>query len=109
MKEVIEVQQLLRRQKAYMKNILIMTEKLFEIQSQIAELTIKELKRESQKENVSSDLISSKDVCSMFGMSASTLYRRRKEDSFPYVKVEGRKEVMFSKKAIEEYFEKYKK
>ena len=36
MEEVIDIQKLLRRQKAYMKGILVMTEKLFEIQTQIA-------------------------------------------------------------------------
>jgi len=82
MKEVIDIQKLLRRQKAYMKGILVMTEKLFEVQSQIAEFTIKEVKNESKKEKISSNLLSSKDVCSMLEISTSTLYRMRTYDGF---------------------------
>lgn len=107
--EVNNIQKLLRRQKAYMKGILVMQEKLFDIQSQIFELLLKEAKKEKKKERKSSDLLSSKDVCSMFEFSPSTLYRMRMYDGFPYVKVEGRRSVMFNKKDIVEYMEKHKK
>lgn len=109
MEEVIDIQKLLCRQKAYMKGILVMTEKLFEIQTQIAELTIKELKKEKKRERAPSDLLSSKDVCSMLEISASTLYRMRTYDNFPSVKIEGRKSVMFRKQDIDEYMENLKK
>lgn len=109
MEEVIDIQKLLRRQKAYMKGILVMTEKLFEIQTQIAELTIKELKKEKKRERTPSDLLSSKDVCSMLEISKSTLYRMRTYDNFPSVKIEGRKSVMFRKQDIDEYMENLKK
>lgn len=95
MEEVIDIQKLLRRQKAYMKGILVMIEKLFEIQTQITELTIKELKKEKKRERAPSDLLSSKDVCSMLKISVSTLYRMRTYDNFPSMKIEGRKSVMF--------------
>lgn len=92
-----------------MKGILVMTEKLFEIQTQIAELTIKELKKKKKRERAPSDLLSSKDVCSMLEISASTLYRMRTYDNFPSVKIEGRKSVMFRKQDIDEYMENLKK
>jgi len=107
--EVNDVQKLLRRQKAYMKGILVMQEKLFDIQSQISELMLKEAKKEKKKERKSSDLLSSKDVCSMFEFSHSTLYRMRMYDGFPYVKVEGRRNVMFNKKDVVDFMEKHKK
>lgn len=103
MKEVNEIQKLIKRQKAYQKGILVMTEKLFDIQTQIATLTLKEIKKEKKIEKNSTDLLTSKDVRSMLEISASTLYRMRMYDNFPYVKPEGRKSVMFNKKDIEEY------
>lgn len=107
--EVNNIQKLLRRQKAYMKGVLVMQEKLFDIQSQISELMLKEAKKEKKKERKPSDLLSSKDVCSMFEFSLSTLYRMRMYDGFPYVKVEGRRSVMFNKKDVVEFMEKHKK
>lgn len=109
MEEAIDIQKLFRRQKAYMKGILVMTEKLFDIQAKIAELTVKELRKEKKKEKLPSDLLSSKDVCSMLEISTSTLYRMRTYDGFPSVKIEGRKSVMFRKQDIDEYMEKLKK
>lgn len=103
MKEVNDIQKLIKRQKAYQKGILVMTEKLFDIQTQIATLTLKEMKKEKKVEKKSTDLLSSKDVRSMLEISASTLYRMRMYDNFPYVKIDGRKSVMFNKKDIEEY------
>ncbi len=107
--DVNNIQKLLRRQKAYMKGILVMQEKLFDIQSQISGLMLKEAKKEKKKERNPSDLLSSKDICSMFEFSPSTLYRMRMYDGFPYVKVEGRRSVMFNKKDVVEYMEKHKK
>lgn len=109
MEESIDLQKLLQKQKSYMKIILGMTEKLFKIQIQIAELTIKELKKEKKRERASSNLLSSKDVCSMLEISKSTLYRMRTYDNFPSVKIEGRKSVMFRKQDIDEYMENLKK
>ena len=107
--EVNDIQKLLRRQKAYMKGILVMQEKLFDIQNQIASLTIKELRKDKEKEKSSSDLLSAKDVCNMLKISQSTLYRMRTCDGFPFVKIEGRKSVIFNKKEIEEYMVSLKK
>jgi predicted DNA-binding transcriptional regulator AlpA len=101
--EVNNIQKLLRRQKSYMKGILVMQEKLFDIQSQISELMVKEIKKEKKIEKSSTDLLSSKDVRSMLEISTSTLYRMRMYDNFPYVKPEGRRSVMFNKKDIEQY------
>lgn len=109
MKEVTDIQKLLRRQKAYMKGVLVMTEKLFEIQTQIAELITKELRKEKKKERLPSDLLSSKDVCNMLEISESTLYRMRTYDDFPSIKIKGRKSVMFRKQDIDEYMENLKK
>lgn len=109
MKEVNDIQKLIKRQKAYQKGILVMTEKLFDIQTQIATLTIKEMKKEKKIEKNSTNLLSLKDVCSMLEISASTLYRMRMYDGFPFVKIEGRKNVMFNKKDIEEYMVNLKK
>lgn len=107
--KVNSIQKLLRRQKAYMKGILVMQEKLFDIQNQISEELFKELKREKKKEKVSSDLLSAKDVCSMLEISNSTLYRMRMYDNFPYVKIEGRKSLMFNRKDIDDYIANQKK
>lgn len=107
--EVNDIQKLLRRQKAYMKGILVMQEKLFDIQNQISEELIKEVKREKKKEKVTSDLLSAKDVCSMLEISASTLYRMRTEDGFPFIKIPSKKSIMFNKKDIEEYMAIHKK
>ncbi|NCC99455.1 MAG: DNA-binding protein [Bacteroidia bacterium] len=109
MKEVNDIHKLLRRQKAYMKGMLVMQEKLFDIQNQISEELLKEVKREKKKEKVTSDLLSAKDVCSMLEISASTLYRMRKEDNFPFIKIPGKKSIMFNKKDIEEYMAIHKK
>lgn len=109
MKEVNDIQKLIKRQKAYQKGILVMAEKLFDIQNQIATLTLKEINKEKRVEKNSTDLLSSKDVCSMLEISASTLYRMRMYDNFPFVKIEGRKSVMFNKKDIEEYMTNQKK
>jgi predicted DNA-binding transcriptional regulator AlpA len=106
---VNDIQKLLKRQKAYMNGILVMQEKLFNIQRHISELMLKEAKQEKQKERKPSELLSSKDVCSMFEFSPSTLYRMRMYDGFPYVKVEGRRSVLFNKKDVVEYMEKHKK
>lgn len=108
-KEVNNIQSLLRRQKAYMKGILVMQEKLFDIQSQISELVFEESKKEKGKERKPSDLLFSKDVCSMLEISKSTLYRMRTYDNFPSVKIEGRKSVMFRKQDIDKYMENLKK
>lgn len=109
--EVNNIQKLLQRQKAYMKGILVMQEKLFDIQSQISELMLKEAKKEKEKkkERKSSDLLSLNDVCSMFEFSHSTLYRMRMYNGFPYVKVEGRRSLMFNRKDVIEFMEKHKK
>ena len=107
--EVNNIQKLLRRQKAYMKGIHVMQEKLFDIQCQISELILKEVKKEKKKERQPSDLLSSKDVCSMFEFSHSTLYRMRTYDGFPYIKVEGRRGIMFNKKDVVEFMAKHKK
>jgi hypothetical protein len=48
MKEVNDIQKLIKRQKAYQKGILVMTEKLFDIQNQIATLTHKELNKDKK-------------------------------------------------------------
>ena len=88
--------------KSYQRNPCL-CRKLFDIQTQIATLTLKEMKKDKKIEKNSTDLLSSKDVCSMLEISASTLYRMRMYDNFPYVKIDGRKSVMFNKKDIEEY------
>lgn len=109
MKEVNDIQKLIKRQKAYQKGILVMTEKLFDIQNQIVTLMLKETKTEKQVTKASTDLLSSKDVCSMLEISASTLYRMRKFDGFPCIKEQGRKSVMYRKKDIDEYLDNLKK
>lgn len=109
MKEVNDIQKLIKRQKAYQKGILVMIEKLFDIQNQIAMFVLKGTKTEKTVIKSSTDLLSSKDVCSMLEISASTLYRMRKDDGFPYIKEQGRKSVMYRKKDIDEYLDNLKK
>lgn len=103
MKEVKDIQELLRKQKSYMNAILLMTEKLFGVQAQLAELMAKEIKTEIKVDNTPSDILSAKDVCSMLEISPSTLYRMRIQNGFPYIKEKGRKNIMFRKEDIDEY------
>lgn len=108
MKEVNSIQNLLRRQKAYMNGILVMQRKLFDIQNQIDELIFKEIKKEKNQQKISSDLMSAKDVCSQLEISSSTLYRMRVHNNFPFVKIKGRKTVMFKKQDVDKYLENLK-
>lgn len=53
------------------------------------------------------DLLTSKDVCSWLEISPSTLYRMRM-DGLPYIKEEGRKNILFKRQDVLEYMEKNK-
>ncbi len=109
MKEVVDIQKLIKRQKSYQKGILVMIGKLFDIQNQINDFMLKEAKKRKEITKDSMDLLSAKDVCSMLEISSSTLYRMRTYDGFPCIKEQGRKSVMFRKKDIDEYLDNIKK
>jgi len=108
MGNLTEIQKLVKRQKSYMKGLLVMTEKLFDIQNQIAELNLREIKKSQTNSNIETDLLSSGKVCKLLGISSSTLYRMRINDEFPSVKIEGRKNVMFQKSEIKKFINKTK-
>lgn len=109
MKEVSDFQKLIKRQKAYQRSILVMTAKLFEIQNQISMLTFKELNNDKENEKEESEFLSAKEVCKEYKMSQSTLYRMRVFFNFPYMKIEGRKSILYNKKDIDDYFMKLNK
>lgn len=108
MGNLTEMQKLLRRQKSYMKGLLVMTEKLFDIQNQIAVLNFKEIKNNNSNCNTTVKLFTSKEVCDLLNLSQSTLYRMRMVNGFPFVKVEGRKNIMYNRQDIFEYINKNK-
>ncbi|MEI8272508.1 MAG: helix-turn-helix domain-containing protein [Paludibacter sp.] len=103
MEKLNEIQKLMKREKAFKKAILVMNEKLFNIQNQISELTLKELKKIQPKETANNDMLSISEACKWLQISASTLYRMRIYDGFPSVKIEGRKNVMFKRSDINDY------
>lgn len=108
MKGVNDIQKLLKRQKSYQKNIVVMVGKLFDIQNQIGVLTQIELNKKNEIGKGTTDLLTTRDVCNMLGVSQSTLYRMRTNDGFPFIKIEGRKGIMYNKKDIEEFLKKQK-
>lgn len=106
MSNLIELKKLYKRQSAYMKTIQLMNTRLLEVQSLIAELTIKELKYLDSKSKNEAELLTSKEVCKLLNISASTLYRMRIVDELPCIKIEGRKNVMFRKSEIDNFMKK---
>ena len=108
MKEVVEIQKLLRQQQSYIKAIVTLQEELLKTQALIMEEIYNNSRRDDIEEKTVTDLLSSKDVCKILGISSSTLYRLRTQNELPFVKIEGRKSIMFSKKEIEEYISNLK-
>lgn len=103
MGNLTEIQKLVQKQKLCMKNILVLTNRLYEVQNKIAELNLRELKENQTNSNKETDLLTSDAVCKLLNISSSTLYRMRTYNDFPSVKFKGRKNVMFNKQDIEEY------
>jgi len=100
-KEIIGIQELLKRQRNYMKIIIKMQTCLFEVQQQIAEYMERCAKQAKQEDK--GNVLTSDKVCEMLNISKSTLYRLRKKNDLPSSKIEGRKGVFFRLEAIEEY------
>ena len=74
MKEVVEIQKLLRQQQSYIKAIVTLQEKLLKTQALIMEEIYKNSRRDDIEEKTVTDLLSSKVVCKILGISSSTLY-----------------------------------
>lgn len=107
---VNDIQELLKKQKQFMKNVLIMQEKLFEIQARISELTFKEIEKSKKPKSTPSNILTSKDVMSMLKISSSTLYRLQVQNKLPSKKIDGRKFVYFDRKDVMDYLNgKYNK
>lgn len=100
-KEVIGIQELLKRQRNYMRVIIKMQTCLFDVQQQIAEYVARQAKQAKQEDK--DHVLTSSQVCEMLNISKSTLYRLRKNNDLPSSKIEGRKGVFFRLEAIEEY------
>jgi len=100
---VNDIQELLKKQKAFMKNVMIMQQKLFEIQARISELTLKEIEKSKNPKSTPSNILTSKDVMSMLEISSSTLYRLQVQSKLPSKKIEGRKAVYFDRKDVMDY------
>ncbi len=109
MKENKDLKKLLRRKKAFVKGINVMYNKLYEIDFEIATLLDKKIEAISENEGKTSNLMTQKEVCKRLEISPSTLYRMRTQNDFPYVKIDGRKNIMFNKKDVDEYHIKNKK
>lgn len=104
-KEVISIQELLKRQRSYMKVIIKMQTCLFEVQQQIAEYMVRRTKQAKQEDK--GNVLTSDKVCEMLNISKSTLYRLRRNNDLPSSKIEGRKGVFFNMKDIEEYIKRH--
>ena len=103
-----EMKELMRKQSNYQGHIIRLTENLFEVQKQIAELNYKEIRKSKAKYKKSNpDYLTSKEVCEQLNVSSTTLYRMRLE-GFPYQKIGGGKKIIFSKKEIDEYLKNKK-
>jgi len=103
-----EMKNLMRKQANYQRLVLKFTENLFETQKQIAELNYKEIRKSKTNDKKSNpDYLTSKEVCKIFDMSSTTLYRERLK-GFPYQKIGDGKKIIFSKKEITEYLKNKK-
>ena len=110
MKQVNDIQKLMKRQKNLMNGILVLTKKLFDVQTQLSTLTYNEIKKEKEHDGgAKEDLLTSQQVCDKYKISASTLYRMRTYDGLPCMKVDGRKNVMYKVKDLEEFWSKNRK
>ncbi len=108
MKENKDLKKLLRRKKAFVKGINVMYNKLYEIDFEIATLLDKRIDEISENEEKTSNLMTQKEVCDELKISPSTLYRLRTQNDLPFVKINGRKNIMFNRKDIEEYYKNNK-
>lgn len=103
MNSLDEIQKYIRQEKALKKAISSLTEKLNNVQNQIRDLTLKEIKSLKQKDVNLEGLMTNLEVCRYLKISSSTLYRMRIYNGFPCVKVDGRKNVMFKRSDVDKY------
>ncbi len=109
MEKIIEIQKLMKREKAFKKAILLLTTKLYNVENQISDLKLKELKRLQPKAIQGDEFMTNSEVCKYMKISSSTLYRMRIYDGFPSVKIERRKNVMYNKNDIDQYIKLHEK
>lgn len=77
MKDVKNVQELLKSQNGYMRLIIKLQTKLFETQKQIDKHLVQQIQK-AEKKDENPDILTNEQVCEMLGISKSTLYRMRK-------------------------------
>lgn len=87
-----------------MKAALVINEKLSEVQQEINTLLLRQINIVVPKVSNDKDLMTEKEVCDWIGKSKATLYRMRTYYNFPHSKIPGQKSIIYSRKAIENYF-----
>jgi len=99
-----KIEELQAQQKALQGTILKLTMKLHELQAEIAVLKAQEKYKQEISNKSDDDILTTKDVCSWLEISDSKLYRMRVSDNFPFIKMDGRRDVLYSRSAIERFF-----
>ena len=109
MSEKKDIVKLLKRKQSTLKAIAKLQANLNAIQSDIDNYFLSSIKEiVSNFDHADSDILSQEDVCKLLGVSKTTLYRMRISNQIECIKPKGRKSVVYSRKAIEEYKEKHK-
>jgi len=98
------IKELQAQQKAVQRSILNFTMKLYELQAEVAVLKAQKKYQQEISNKNNNDILTTKDVCSWLEISESKLYRMRVFDNLPFIKKEGRRDVLYSRSAIERFF-----
>lgn len=101
-----ELRKLFSRQKRLMKAAFVINQKLSDVQQEINTLMLRQISSSTPKISSDKDLMTEGEVCEWIGKSKATLYRMRNYHNFPHSKIPGQKAIIYSRKAIEDYFKK---
>lgn len=101
-----ELRRLFSQQKRLMKAAFVINQKLSDVQQEINTLMLRQISSSTPKISSDKDLMTEGEVCEWIGKSKATLYRMRNYHNFPHSKIPGQKAIIYSRKAIEDYFKK---
>ena len=101
------ISKLKKREVEYVKELNTLIKDILKVHRLIILEAVDEKLKNMQMKERKLDILTSKDVCSMLEISPSTLYRMRM-NGLPYIKEEGRKNVLFKRQDVLEYMEKNK-
>lgn len=101
------ISKLKKREEEYVKELNTLIKDILKVHRLIILEAVDEKLKNMQMKERKLDILTSKDVCSMLEISPSTLYRMRM-NGLPYIKEEGRKNVLFKRQDVLEYMEKNK-